>query len=259
MSLWENKALVYNVEEPIHMETIAPKELINKVWESLDWDGQWWFILLTKEEYNKITNNGEDKVTYIPGNLRLNNGWEQLVLLPTTEEAIQFAAYHQSQGHIPCTDKNVILSMKPSPNNLVNHNAMRKTTHFQRGHSVQYLQIHSNNKYKMDEQEKLSTRVLELNYNPSRKFDKYCWNNGWLWIYGHAIHISMAQCGDNSPHRTILTQALEHLGQEGMLHFTPEQQAMLTMVRVKANMDSVFVNRPLEAQRRHPLHSKWIY
>lgn len=140
------------------------------------------------------------------------------MLLPSAEEALQFA-YRQSQGHIPCHNKDVVLAMKPSPNNLVNHNAMRKTTRFQRGHSVQYLQVHSGNRYKMDEQEILNTRVTELDYNLSRKFDKYCWG---LAVDLHAVHISMAQCGEKSPRRAILTQALEHLGQEGVLHFAPE-------------------------------------
>eukprot|EP00438_Fugacium_kawagutii_P021550 Skav212526 [mRNA] locus=scaffold3442:23927:25027:- [translate_table: standard] len=258
MSLWEEKALIYNVDEPIVMNTIAPAEHKNKEWQSLNWEGQWWFILFTKEELNKITNNGEDMVTYLPGNLRVNNGWEQLALLPTTEEAIQFAAYHQSQGHIPCHNRNVILAMKTSPDNLVNHNAMKKTTHFQTGHSAQYLQVHSGYRYKMDPQEIQTTRILELQYNPCHKFGKYNWNNGWMWIYGHAIHITMAQCEEDSPHRTILTQALQHLGQEGMLYFTPEQQATITRVRVAHNMDSVIADRPLDAQRDHPQHSLWI-
>lgn len=145
------------------------------------------------------------------------------------------------QGHIPSNNVNVIPATKPDPNNLVNRLAMCKTTRFQRGHSVQYLRVHAGNRYKMTPQEIQRTRVMEL-ANPCRKFDKYCWNNGWMWIYGHAIHISMAQCGENSPHRAVLTQAFEHLGQAGMLRVSPEQQAAITQVRVAASMDSAYIH-----------------
>ena len=259
MSLWEDKAILYNEPNNVASEVIHPPQYADKAWTSLNWEDNWWFLMITKEEYDKIVDKESGTIKKIPGGLRSDNGWEQLVFLPTTEEAAQWMAYHMSQFHVKCSTNNVLLAMKPSAQNLCFHNATKRTNHFQRGQSVLYLQIHSPFTYKMDEQEQSSLRVMTMAYDPLTKLKSYVWTKGWTWIYGHAMHVpTMARCPETKPHRTILSQALAHLGQEGTTFFSAEVQATITQLRSNMGMDTNMVQRPVDAQRGHPGHAAWV-
>ena len=61
---------------------------------------------------------------------------------------------------------------------------MKKASTFQRGYSVQVLQIHSPFNYKLVEQETSNIRILHMKCNASTKFQNYKWSNGWIWLYG---------------------------------------------------------------------------
>lgn len=50
-----------------------------------------------------------------------------------------FGAYHVSPGHIRATIENVIVAFEPEAVNLTYRNGQKKTNHFQRGQSVQFL------------------------------------------------------------------------------------------------------------------------
>eukprot|EP00438_Fugacium_kawagutii_P028998 Skav221416 [mRNA] locus=scaffold355:227353:228306:+ [translate_table: standard] len=259
MSLWENKAVLYNEPEQVATEVVHPPQCAGKAWTSFNWDDNWWFLMVTKEEYDKIVDKETGTINKIPGGLRSDNGWEQLVFLPSTEEAAQWLAYHMSQFHVKCSTDNVLLAMKPSANNLTFHNATKRTNHFQRGQSVLYLQVHAPYSYKMTEEEQSTLRVMTMAYNPLQKLKSYVWTRGWMWIFGHAMHVAtMARCPETKPHMTILSQALTHLGQEGTTFFNAEVQATITQLRSSMGMGSTMVQRPIDAQRGHPGHADWV-
>ena len=70
------------------------------------------------------------------------------MFLPTVEEAVCCAAYHVSQKHMPATIENVIIGFEPEAFNLA-YNLGQKANHFQRGQSVQFLQVLSPFRYKL--------------------------------------------------------------------------------------------------------------
>ena len=157
-------------------------------------------------------------------------------------------SYHASQGHIPAVENNVILAFQPDPINLAYHNGQKRTNHFQRGQSVQFLQVLAPCKYLLSDKENVNMRVMQITYNPAQKFETYCWNNGWIWLYGHTIHLQtilQEQLKDEQyVHTTMMTQRLQHLGQYG--------------TTAQMGLDTIYVNREPESQRGHPSHKAWI-
>ena len=121
-------------------------------------------------------------------------------MVPTSEEAIQWLAYHQSQGHTMSNNETVLIAISFEGHNLIHHQSQKMVTSFQRGYSVQVLQIHAPFDYQMTNKEMNKMRVMHLQYNAIDKFDRYNWENGWIWLYGHTIHVkSMLTLTESSP------------------------------------------------------------
>jgi len=53
--------------------------------------------------------------------MRKDNGWEQTVLLPTSEESLCFLAYHNSQQHAQADNETIFLAVKTQQFNLAWH------------------------------------------------------------------------------------------------------------------------------------------
>ena len=179
-----------------------------------------------------------------------------MVFLPTVEEAVCFAAYHMSQKHMPATMETMVIGFEPQATNLAYNVGQKKVNHFQRGQSVQFLQVLSPCRYKLSNMEKDNLRVMSLDYNPADKFVTYSWNNGWVWFYGHAVHLQtmlQEQLKDEQYiHTTLMTQCLQHLGQYGTTMLAPDCQTMINSFR--ATM--AYVAREPEEQRGHPNHKE---
>ena len=110
-------------------------------------------------------------------------------MVPTTEEAIQRLAYHQSMSHTMSSEETIVLAIAFDAHNTVHHMSQQMLTSFQRGYSVQVLQVHAPYDYVFTEAEKNNLRAMYLNYNAANKFDKYNWSNGWIRNYGHTMHV----------------------------------------------------------------------
>ena len=76
------------------------------------------------------------------GALSWDNGWEQTVLLPTSEEAPCFLAYHSSQQHAQADNETIFLAVKAQQFNLAWHTGQKRVSFFQRAHSRQIMQLH---------------------------------------------------------------------------------------------------------------------
>ena len=123
--------------------------------------------------------NGNNEIDKLPGKVRKPGNWEQFIV-PTTEEAIQWLAYHQSMGHTMTSEETTVLAIAFDAHNMVRHMSQKMLTSFQRGYSVQVLQVHAPYDYHFTEAEKNHLWALYLNYNAANKFDKYNWSNGWF-------------------------------------------------------------------------------
>ena len=217
--------------------------------------------MLTREEYNSIFDD-DNVPKFLPGGLREQCGWEQLVFLPTMEEALCLGAYHVSQGHVKATVETIVIVFCPEAMNLAYNVGQRKTSHFQRAQSIQFLQVHSPFRYKLSTMERNNLRVVSLDFNPADKFVVYSWNNGWMWYFGHPVHMKtmlQEQLQDEQYiHTTLMTMCLQHLGQLGKTMMATDCQTMINAFRATVGLDTSYVDREPESQRGHPNHKKWI-
>ena len=98
--------------------------------------------------------------------------------------------------------------------------------------------------------EKDNLRVMSVDCNPADKFVTYSWNNGWVWFYGHAVHLPtmlQEQLKDEQyAHTTLMTQCLQHLGQYGTTMLAADCQTMINAFRATLGLT--------QSQRGHPDH-----
>ena len=136
----------------------------------------------------------------------------------------------------------MVVGFSPQEVNLSYNVGQRKVPHFQRGQSFQFLQILAPHKYVLSDNEKDNLRVMSLDYNPANKFDTYCWNNDFLWYFGHAVHI-----------KSLLVQWKAYNDEEknNYVHNT-------IMCMCYNRLNTNYVDRQLESQRGHKDHKQWI-
>ena len=157
------------------------------------------------------------------------------------------------------SEDTIVLAIAFDAHNMVHHMSQKKLSSFQRGYSVQVLQVHAPHNYRFTEAEKNDLRAVHLNYNAANKFDKYSWSNGWIWNYGHTMHVrSMLTISEDSPHHTIFGMALAHLGQFGQSQLPPDVQLALGVYKADKKIDPYHVTIPKRHQRGHPEHSSYI-
>ena len=238
ISLWEDRAIIYN-EDKIESKILQPSNYKDSAWvDVLDNVTTYWFAAVTMAEYTNMLNDNSE-IDKLPGKLRTPGKWEQFVIFPTTEEAIQWLAYHQSMSHTMSSEETIVLAIAFDAHNMVHHMSQKKLSSFQRGHSVQVLQVHAPHNYRFTEAEKNNLRAVHLNYNAANKFDKYNWSNGWIWNYGHTMHVrSMLTISEDSPHHTIFGMALAHLGQFGQSQLPPDVQLALGVYKADKKIDT---------------------
>ena len=258
ISLWDCRHILHN-EDKVESTILMPKAMESMPWsEVLDNDKTYWFCAMTMPEYKSLLDN-EGQINVLPGSFRKPGGWEQMIFLPTTEEAVQWLAYHQSVGHTMGDNETVVMAICFDHHNLCHNMAVKKASIFQRGYSVQVLQIHSPFNYKLVEQETNNIRILHMKYNAAMKFQKYKWSNGWIWLYGHTMHVeTMIELADSSPHHTILRMALDHLGQYGQAQLPESVQLKLQQYKAANQIDTFFVSIPCRQQKGHEDHYNYI-
>ena len=174
ISLWDDRSTIYNVDN-IETTILRPENYKNLQWaEALDDNETYWFSAVTMTEYGTMLND-EGKIDKLPGSIRKPGNWEQYIMVPTSEEAIQWLAYHQSQGHTMSNKETVLIAISFEEHNLIHHQSQKMVTSFQRGYSVQVLQIHAPYDYQLTNKEMNKMRVMHLQYNAIDKFDRYNW------------------------------------------------------------------------------------
>ena len=258
ISLWEHRDVIYNAQH-IPSSILLPEDKKEMAWNDvLDNDKSYCFTAMTMPEYKTLVNDN-GTIEKLPGGIRAQNGWEQLILLPTSEEAVQWLAYHQSMGHTMACDQTVVMAVSFDPHNLTHHNAVKKTSSFQRGYSVQVIQVHSPCSYRLTEWERNNLRTMVIDYNAAQKFQEYNWSSGWIWLYGHTMHVqSMLTIGESCCHHTIFQMGLEHLGQFGQTQLPESVQLELSKYKTNCKLDTYHVGIPRRQQRGHIDHFQYI-
>ena len=95
----------------------------------------------------------------------------------------------------------------------------------------------------LSKMEKDNLRVMSVDCNPADKFVTYSWNNGWVWFYGHAVHLPtmlQEQLKDEQyAHTTLMTQCLQHLGQYGTTMLAADCQTMINAFRATLGLNTI--------------------
>ena len=267
ISLFNDKKKIYNVADGEIQTKILKPQNTDLTWNDLiEDDKTYWFTMVTKDEYNSMLDSN-NVISEFPGTMRDHNGWQQLIFVPTVEEAITMAAFHMSERHMPFSDNNIIMAFCPESFNLAYHHGQKRVNNFQRGQSVQFLQVLSPHSYKMSQVEMDNLLIKEVEYNPCKKFSQYTWRTGWTWFFGHPLHVTtlLGQWKDldsdkkNSYiHHALICMALQHLGLEATSHLPLETQDLVQQFRIFNRLEVQFVDRPIVGQRGHIGHRQWI-
>lgn len=176
ISLFPVNARLYNMDN-VETTVLYPDNVDN--WKDAVGDGNYWPVAHTMKEYKKMT--GDNLVpTQLKGDMKKDNGWEQTALLPTSEGALCFLAYHNSQQHSQVDNETILIALRTQQLNLAWHTGQKRVSFFQRARSIQIMQLH-NKGYVMSEQEVNNLRILKLTYNVTSKFLTYNWNKDFLW------------------------------------------------------------------------------
>ncbi len=209
---------LYNVTN-VETKILFPDNVNN--WKEALGNDNYWFLAYTMRQYKKLV--GEGKTPTQPrGDLRKVNGWEQTVLLPASEEAVNWLAYHNSQQQSQQDNEMILVALRTTCHNLAWHVGQQLVSFFQRAHSIQVTQFH-NSGYTLDNEEQQSLRTLHLKCNAMNKFMVYTRSNDFAWFYGHTVHMTTMiqewknldneEDKKNYVHNTMLCMCLELLGQ----------------------------------------------
>ena len=225
ISLWDDKSTILNVDK-IESRMLHPENYKDMAWAEAHEDNMnYWFAAVTMTEYGTML-NADGRIDKLPGNLRKPGNWEQFILVPTSEEAIQWLAYHQSENRAMSNNETVLIAVAFDGYNQIHHMSQKKLSSFQRGYSVQVLQVHAPHNYRLSQ----------------------C-----------TMHVrTMLTLPEDSPHHTIFGMALAHLGQFGQSQLLPEVQVALGVYKAERKIDTYHVTIPKRHQRGHPEHSSYI-
>lgn len=182
-SLWENKAVLCNETDNVKSEIVHPPQEVDNSWQDLDCEGSWWFIMVTKEEYNKLVDPEGNRITKIPGGLRCNHGGSY-TMDGLSREPMPWAMW---QKQLPAGNHAFGAKTVPPQCHQAHKPFIERTIGSEFSEQSPFT-------YRMDNVEMDTMRVLYIDYNLAVKFEDFSLNNGWGWIPGHTMHVtSVAQ------------------------------------------------------------------
>ena len=199
----------------------------------------------------------------ISGDVRAHNGWCQTIGLPTVMDSANQIVWHMSKGHTKAAGNFVVVAVNFDQNNLLSHMATKKINCFQRGYTMQMLQVLQGHSYKFIESELQQVVALYYQgYNVLQLVERFTWNNGYVWAFSLPISVNNAMdAKDDNPENPILTALCQgiHNGGNNALKLLPKT------IRERVVDHYVDTNCPLTASNLlpeqsigHPDHATWI-
>lgn len=216
-----------------------------------------WFSVMTMDEYNEMTGE-EGNLTVLDGQYRAKGKWHQLILHPTTMDAISNLSYAFSQCHTRISTNLVLIALTIDQYNWSSHMMQKNNNHFQRGYSLSYSQILE--KYNLSNEELNNILVFNIqNYNAVDLFDRYTWNKGFVWCYGQVLSVEgCLTMSDDNPVHTAFMQALTHGGTIGVSQLPTRLQHALSVYKARHNFVEGVSTLAAEKNRGHNGHKAWI-
>ena len=164
--------------------------------------GQHLFFCFTVEEFNTLLGASvcpmDHNYERIPGNIRVEGGFTQILGSTTLQDAHHQLCYHLSQGHATTASPNdfVVLSMVVDSTSMGIHSMHGKATWHQRANITTFYQINAPSNYRPTPEERATIIVARMSgMHWTYPFTTMMWSNGWAWVY--ATHSSVKR--DQSP------------------------------------------------------------
>ena len=214
-------------------EVKDPKELIYKMGDNVT------FFSFTMKEFETMVKKTGGTIKNISGDLRAANGWMQTIGLPTIQDSANQLMWHMSKNHTATADNFAVVAI----HSFMSHLATRKVNTFQRGYSMQMVQVLQGHNYVLTKSELDNTIVLYYRgYNVLQLAQRYTWANGFVWAYSMPINVANAlDAKDNNPENPVLTASAQgiHNGGNHALKESP------TAIRDRVVEYYVSTNSPL--------------
>lgn len=222
-----------------------------------------WFCAMTMTEYNATVDQETQCLTSLDGSFRQSKGWSQLILHGTTMDAVCNLAYHASMGHTILDEDNtgfILVGITVDMFNWSSRSSYKLVKNFERGHSVQYCQVLTGDKYYLSQFEKnnlLASKVTQ--YDATQVFDRYTYDKGYVWVYGAPINVLKALAADerNAIHAAF-QQAMTHAGSQGLAQLPPVVYSALQGYKRITNFAEGQSTIEGKANRGHPEHRQWV-
>ena len=188
-----------------------PKELFYKMGEKTI------FFSFTIREYQAMVNKTGGTIKEISGDVRSPKGWQQTIGLPTVMDSANQLMWHMSKGHTGLADNFVVMGVNFDQYNLMAHIATKKVNCFQRGYTMQMLQVLQGHNYKFIESGLKEVVVLYYKgYNVLQLAQRFTWNDGFVWAYSMPVNVKKAleaiEADNENPIATAMIQGLHNGG-----------------------------------------------
>jgi len=199
-------------------EVTDPKELIYKMGDNVT------FFSFAMKEFETMVKKTGGTIKNISGDVRAANGWMQTIGLPTIQDSANQLMWHMCKNHTAATDNFVVVATILDQYNFMSHLATTKVNTFQRGYSMQMVQVLQGHNYVLTKSELDNTIVLYYRgYNVLQVAQRWTWANGFVWAYSMPINVANAlDAKDNNPENPVLTalaQGIHNGGNHALKEF----------------------------------------
>lgn len=165
--------------------------------------------------------------------------------------------------HTQLADGFVIAAVKFDQYNLCSHMAMKKMNTFQRGYTMQVIQVLQGYTYEMTSAERDNTVVLYYKgYNVLQLAQRFTWNNGYVWAYSMPVNVNNAlNAKDDNPEDpilTALTQGIHNGGNQALKHFAKPLRDRVVEYYVSTNSALMPSTLLPEHNMGHPDHVQYV-
>ena len=264
VSQYTDKCKLVNVEDNVEVKAIRPGHYEGNALDLVRVMGNnTTFFSFTMKEYETMVKKTGGTIKNISGDVRAEKGWQQTIGLPTIQDAANQLCWHMCKFHTPLSDNLVIVAVNFDQYNLVSHLAMKKMNTFQRGYTMQVIQVLQGHNYEMTNAERGNTVVLYFKgYNVLQLAQRFTWNNGYVWAYSMPINVANAMnAKDDNPEDPILTALSQGIynGGNNALKFLPKNRRdRVVEYYVNTNSPLMPSNLLPEHNMGHPDHVQYV-
>lgn len=264
VSQYTDQCKLVNVDDNVEIKVLRPGHYDGNALDLIRTMGKdVVFFSFTMKEYETMVKKTGWTIKNFSGDVRADKGWHQTIGLPTIQDAANQLCWHMCKFHTQLADGFVIAAVKFDQYNLCSHMAMKKMNTFQRGYTMQVIQVLQGYTYEMTSAERDNTVVLYYKgYNVLQLAQRFTWNNGYVWAYSMPVNVNNAlNAKDDNPEDpilTALTQGIHNGGNQALKHFAKPLRDRVVEYYVSTNSALMPSTLLPEHNMGHPDHVQYV-